>query len=163
MSVVSKQDTARIVNDLGDSINDTLHTADAEFMEFFNGILHDFTAILGVLLKDDKDTAVAIISSIADVANEHLKKQRDIYQEALDKISDAVVKLDVVDEVRELRKAPSSKGSRTPTPSDPDILEEILSHIGGGLRIDVDTGEATVIDADEARRLFKQCRKEDEN
>ena len=163
MSVVSKQDTARIVNNLGDSINDTLHTADAEFMEFFNGIIHDFSAILGVLLQDDKDTAIAIISSIVDVSNEFLKNQRDIYQEALDKVNAAVVELDVVDEVIALRNAPSSKGNRTPAPSDPEILEEILSHIGGGLRIDADTGEATVIDADEARRLFKQCRKEDEN
>lgn len=155
-------DNARIMNTLALIQNKILDDAAKDRAHFFES-LSNALALLAkhITTESNAELIQGFLNAFVKNGSLFMKNQDEILGNVLSATAAAVNEMGIqkecvaglnglLDSIREEEK------DSQPSPDDP------LSHIGGGLVIDRDTGEVRTIDADEARRLFRKCQEDSE-
>jgi hypothetical protein len=111
---------------------------------------------------DEKNAKLckAFLEAFANATKTHLERQDSVLETIPGIVAQAINDLGLREAcVRDLEEERDKDGQPHPGAGD----EDPLANIGGGLVIDPETGEAKFISPEEARKLYKECRHEDDD
>lgn len=143
------------MNELGLTVKAVFEVGYEDTERFVKAIadgLAKFTKLAAT--SENADLFRSLLEQFQKSASAYLEAQKSLPRFALEGVADAILKLGIADDFERLV---IRKGSQ-PHPEAEAEEDDVLAGIGGGIVIDPETGESRVVDAEEARRLYKECR-----